>query len=393
MKNNVIDVMKSKVCIRIDGNNIERFILRIHKNKIALLDVKKINPHRYEIIINYADFDKLLSLNTIYELKVIRYLGMEEKRRQILKYWHVLITAFVAIMVVVILSHMIFDVKIITNDNDMRTRLMKTLKQYDLSKYHFKKDYTYLQNVKENILKSYHDEIEWLEIETVGTRYVVRFEPRIVSQEKKEAKYQHVVAKKNAIIRDIFAKDGQIIKNKYAYVKKGDIIISGYIYLNDEYKKTVAATGKVYGEVWYQTKVKYPFNYYEEEKTGKSKTVYSVKLFNNRLELFNFHPFNDKIREEVVLLKSNVLPISLVKEKQEEVIIKSGMGVVEEVKLQAINLAYEKMRQTLKEDEYIISHHVIDSKIIPSGVEMDVFFSVYEDISDYVAIEEMKEVE
>ncbi len=391
MKNKFIDTMRSKVCIQIDGKSPERMILKAYKQKIDITNIKKISKERIQITIYYADFDKLLKLNTIYNIKIIKYLGLINKKKQILKYYHVLIAIILCIMIIYVLSRLIFSVEIITNDDDMKKRLSQTLNGFDISKYHFQKNYDYIKNVKKSILEKFHDEIEWIEIEKVGTKYVVRYEPRVVKQESSDRDFQHIVAKKNAVIRNIYASEGQIQKNKYAYVKKGDIIISGYIYLNDKLKSTVSAMGKVYGEVWYVTKVIYPFNYYEEKKTGRSKNVYALKIFDKSFEFFNFHPFNDKIIKETVLLKNNVVPISFVKQHQDEVIVTTGMNVVEELKLKAIELAYKKMKETLKKDEYIITHRVLDSKIIASGVEMKIFFSVCEDITDYVKIEEKKE--
>ena len=53
------------------------------------------------------------------------------------------------------------------------------------------------------------------------------------------------------------------------------------------------------------------------------------------------------------------------------------------------NVCLEK----LKDDEYIINHKVIDSKIIDKGIEMKLFFSVCENIGKEEIITDMKEVE
>lgn len=393
MKNNFIDKIHSKVSVSIVGKTPERFILKLNKKHINIYKISKISSEKLQIIINYTDFEKLLKLNTIYDIKIDNYLGMVKGKQQLFKYYHVLIIGILCIIFLYLLSHIIFSVEIVTNDEDMKKKLTRTLKNYEISNYKFQKSFEYIQKVKTSILEEYHDDIEWVEIEKVGTKYILRYEPRIVKEDEENHEFRHIVAKKNAVISKIYSSEGQILKDKYSYVKKGDIIISGYIYLNEEIQNTVSATGKVYGEVWYITKVTYPFNYYEEKKTGKTKDVYSVKFFNNSIDLFNLKPFNDKIVDEKILIKSNILPIKLVKEHQEEVIIKSGMNVVEEVKLKAVELAYEKMKQNLNDDEYIINHKVLDSKIIDKGVEMQIFFSVCEDIGEYVKIEEMKEVE
>jgi len=43
--------------------------------------------------------------------------------------------------------------------------------------------------------------------------------------------------------------NGQIIRGQNDYVKKGDIIISGYISLNGSVKETVSSLGNVYGSM------------------------------------------------------------------------------------------------------------------------------------------------
>ena len=393
MKNKFIYSINSKVSIYIIGNNPDRFILRLHKKKINIYKINKISKEKVEIIIDYNNFEKVLKLNTIYDIKINNYLGLVKIKKQLFKYYYVIIIAITCIIYIYFLSNMIFNVEIITNDLDMKTRLTNTLKKYDIKKYKLKKDYSYIQKVKNSILEEYHDDIEWVEIECVGTKYIIKYEPKVIKKKEDNKEFRHIIAKKNAIINKIYSSNGQVMKNKYSYVKKGDIIISGYIYLNDKIKSTTSAEGKVYGEVWYITNVVYPFNYYEKKKTGNKKIVYSVKFFDKNIELFNLNKFNDKIVDEYILLKGDIFPIKLVKEKQEEVIIKTSMNSLEETKLKAIDLAYTKMKQGLKNDEYIINYRVLDSKIIDKGVEMKIFFSVCEDIGEYLKIEEMKEVE
>ena len=40
---------------------------------------------------------------------------------------------------------------------------------------------------------------------------------------------------------------GQIVKNVNSYVKKGEVIVSGYITLNDSIKNNVSSNGIIYG--------------------------------------------------------------------------------------------------------------------------------------------------
>ena len=383
----------NRIIVDISGKNVLRFIMKINKKKINIYKIIKKDNNNYKIIINYSDFENILKLNTIYKIKIEKYLGIEQRKKQFLKYYHIIISFIFCIIIILFLSNIIFKIEIVTNDVEVKNKLLSTLEEYGIKKYKFKKNYNEIQMIKEKIIDKYNDEIQWLEIERMGTKYLIKYEPRIKKKDNESIKYQHITAKKNATILKIYSSEGQIIKNKNSYVKKGDIIISGYIYLNDKLHKTVKASGSVYGQTWYIIQVKYPFNYYETKKTGRKKNVFSLKILNNSFDVFNFDKFDDKIIYEDVLLKNKLLPISFVKQKQEEIVVKTSIDDVEQVKLNAIKLAYEKINSSLKDDEYIINHKVLNSIITNEGVTLEVFFSLCENIGEFVEIKEMKEVE
>ena len=151
------------------------------------------------------------------------------------------------------------------------------------------------------LLVYYKDEIEWLEIENVGVKYIVRLELRKIPEQADTIENRHIVASKDAIIKIIESSSGQIVKNKNDFVHKGDIIISGSIKLNEETKKNIGAIGNVYGEVWYKTTIEYPLIYKENKETGNKRTVYVLKILNKEIELFNFNKFKNKKVKRVEL--------------------------------------------------------------------------------------------
>lgn len=377
----------SYVKFKINEKSLEKVIINLHKKKINIYDINKVSSDTYYLIIKKEDYKKV---NKLYNFIFISNLGISNFIFKLKKYYMFIIGLIISLIFVFILCNIIFKVEIISNDKDLVNRLTNSLDKYDISPYHLKREYKELELIKNKILEEYKSEIEWLEINRVGTKYIVKLNPRILNSETKKYKYQHLVARKNANILSMDIKSGQIMKDKYSYVKKGDIIVSGYTYLNDEIKSTGVALGKVYGEVWYITKVKYPFNYYKKYKTGNKKEYISIKIFNKEIDLFNFNPFNDKISIEDTILKNNILPIRIVKKVDEEVIINSSMNVVEEVKDNALKYSIDRINKTLKDNEYIINYKILNSKIIDSGVELYIFFSVCEDITSYVEIEDVK---
>lgn len=286
---------------------------------------------------------------------------------------------------------MIFTIEIVSNDNQMKKKILDELNDNGLKVYQFKKNYQELQNIKKKILEKYKQEIDWIEIENIGTKYIIRYEPRLQNKEEKNNTFRNIIAKKDAIIYNLDVSNGQIIKGRNAYVKKGDIIVSGYIYLNDSIKDTVVASGKVYGEVWYNVTVTYPLVYKETKLTGNHKKVYVLKFFSHQIELFNFHKYKDKNIKKQVLLKNNLLPFSLEKQEQYETKIIDENNTVEQAIDKAIEVGTEKIENNLGEGEFILKKELINSISSDKDVTVKIFYSVIEDITDYQEISEYNE--
>lgn len=376
----------SKVKIVVKGKNVNRFLFKMYKKKISILNIEKKNSNEMNVCIYFKDYEKVVKLNTIYEIYIIEYGGMINSRKIMYKNRFVLFFVILSLIFIFILSRMIFNVEVITNDSKMRDILLYELELYDIKKYQFQKGYSEIQIIKDKILNKYKNDIEWIEIELVGTNYIVRYEPRIIHEKLSKIKPRHIVASQDAIIYSVISSKGQVIKNKNEYVKKGDIIVSGNIFLNEEVKNSVSAEGKVLGEVWYEVDVYYPYAYYEQVKTGKVKNVYVINFLNYRLELFNFTPFYDKIVNSNIIIKSDVLPFNLAKEKQFEVNTISSIKTEELIYLDAVSLAHSKIKNKLNKEEFIKTYKVIDKRLTDKGIELKIFFSVIEDITEYAEI-------
>ena len=378
--------MTSKIKLNVKGKNVERFIKRLKSNNIDLLKIEYIKYNEINIIIYKKDYEKLLELKTIYDINLVNIYGIIKLREVINIYKYIIIFIILGIFILLFLSNVIFNVEVIHNDKDLRNFILNELETYDIKKYKFKKNYDEIQNIKNDILNKYQDKIEWMEIEESGTSYIVRIEPRIIPDNEVSYEKQNVIAGKSAVIKKIIAKNGEVIKDLNTYVNKGDIIISGNIYLNEEVKDTIKADGIVYGEVWYNVSVEYPYVYSEIKEKNNFQDVYVLKLFNKEIE-FTFNKFKDKKKEETIILKHNLLPISLVKQKQQEVETISLLLTSEEANNMAIEEAIKKMNENLSDDEKIIDYKVLNSSVEDDKVIVNVFFTVYENITEYSKIE------
>ena len=389
MKNSFLFKIKSSITLNIKGKNINRFLNKLIKNNIEILEVNNISYKEVNIRVYKSDIETIYKLKTVYDLNEINQSGLIKIKKIINVNKILLFFLFLGIIGLVILTNIIFDVEVVHNKKEIQELLISELKKYNISKYNFVKSFNDVENIKKEILNKYKDKLEWIEIERVGTKYIIRVEERKIPLNIEDGQNRDVVAKKSAIIKTIIADNGVVVKNINDYVKKGDVIVSGSIYLNESLKSVISANAKVYGEVWYKTNVEIPFIYYEENYTSNINKVLTLKFLNKRFELFNFHKYENKKIEEMNIVKHLFLPISFVLETQREIKKTDKIYTIDE----AIDIAKQKsidaINSKLNDKEYIISSKNLKVEIKESKIVLEMFFSVYEDITDYRVIEDI----
>lgn len=390
MKNHFLYHMKNIIKIKIQGRNIDRFLRKLINQQIELLDIQY--PKRDEVIIKVyqKDYEKIEEIKTIYSISIIDTYGMIKIKKLISYYKILLCSLVIGVIVLFFLMNIITKVQVIHTDSDIRNLLLSEMNDYGIAPGHFKKSYEKIEAIKKEVVRKHKNKIEWLEIENIGTKYVIRVEERKINQKKKETEKVNIVAKKPAIIKRIEADQGVIVKEHNNYVNQGDVVISGEIYLNEALKNVVRASGKVYGEVWYKSQIEFPYLYKEIHYTGKKKQVYSIKLLNWHFDLFNFRPYKQSKKKEQVLVKHPFLPFRLVKETQQEVVIKDEIYTVDQAINEARKLGIKKISEQLQEKERIIDTKDLKVHVKESKIRLELFFTVYEDITDYQVIDEAK---
>ncbi len=388
MKNSFLFNLRSSIVLNIKGKNVNRFINKLVKQNIDILNIKYINYKEIEIRVFKSDLEKIEKIKSIYELSEVNSYGLIKIKKILIKNKILLFFMFIGFLLILLLTNVIFDVEVVHNKKEIQELLISELKKYGITEKKFVKSFNEIEKIKKEILEKYKDKLEWIEIERVGTKYIVRVEERNIPNSDVETQNRNIVAKKSAIIKTIIAENGVVVKNVNDYVKAGDVIVSGNIYLNEALKSVVRANGKVYGEVWYKSEVEMPFVYYEENYTSNTNKVLTLSFLNKRFELFNFNKFENKEIDEKNIVKHLFLPIKLSLETQREVKKTDKIYTIDEAIEMAKNKSISSMESKLNDKEYIISSKNLKVEIKESKIVLEMFFSVYEDITDYRIIED-----
>lgn len=376
----------SHYIIKIEGRRPNSLLSLLIILKIPF--IKKKETKDYLILeIEEEYFQKIKKLAPTYEITILKrtgkaYLIHLYKTKKIFLY-----SIIFAFLVIVLLTNIIFSVRVVETDKEIKDMILTDLRENGITRFRFKVSYKRKEAIREKILEKEKDYLEWLEIEEAGTMYQVKVIRRINNPKEEELKPRSIVAKKKGRITRIEADYGEVTTKKNDVVDKGDTLISGLIKNKEEIKTKVAARGKVYAEVWYQVNLNLPTIYQEEIKTGNKKNTLEIIFLDKNIFISELFKYNNSISKENVLYNNPLIPFRISFTKKEEIKLKQ-VAYQEDKTLKKIKkLAVDKLKQRIGNDIKILSINVLKKKTSADKIEVELFFKVEEDITSYESLE------
>lgn len=372
--------MNNQIKLKITGKNPNNYLKELIRENINLYNIV-INNNYLEIIINKKDYEKVIKIKTSYKIEIIDYYGYSKIKRFFKQYCSFILIIGLCIIYINELSNRIFFIEVEHSNPNIIKIVKRDLKKYGIEKYKRKVSYQKKQNIKEKILEKEKDYLEWMEIEESGTKYIIKVEQRKKNKEEKKCLPRNIIAKKNAMILEIKASSGEIVKKKLDYVEKGEVLISGFIHNKEDIVEKKCATGEVYGEVWYNVKVSLP----KEKvitKEEKEKTINLYFKIEKRV-IINNVKFKTYQKNEYNILRNNIIPINLSININRKTIQVTKKFKEIELEKKALKYAEKEISKKLKVDEKVISKKVLKKEEKNSKILVDVFVKVKENITDY----------
>ena len=371
--------MNNREKIKIICRRPKDFLKEIINKKINLYSIK-INKKDLEIVIDDKDIVKINEIKYIHKIKIIRYYGMNNIKYLIRKNKLFLLCVILGIIINILLSNIIFNIEVETSNQNLKKVLLNDLKNNNIEIFHIKPSKEKKKIVKEKILKKENNIIEWLEIKEQGTKYIIKVQERKINKKNEECYPRNIVSNKIAVITKIIAEEGEIIKKENDLVTKNEILISGLIYNNDKIVSKKCAVGKVYGEVWYKVLLSIPQKIKKEEYTNNKSYGISLKVFNKEYNFGNKYKTFKKNQYNIINSRIVPIKIGITKYRNTKIVIKEyDISNIDEY---ALNLAEERINKKLS-NPVIINKKVLKKNINNSKIDVEVFFSVEEDITSY----------
>ena len=371
--------------IEITGKNLRQFLKNLHNMKIQFFKIEQTDKSLI-ICVNEEDYQKIKKIKTIYDMRVIKLYGPIKIKTFIKKYKLFLVLLLVNFLFMMFLTNIIFEVQVIHTKKEIRELIYEELEKRGIKKYKFILPFAKQEKITEDIIKENRDTIEWMEIEKIGVKYVVKVEERKIKNLDTDNEPRDLVAKKDGYITNIEASQGYVLVTPGTYVKKGDILVTGSIKNKDTLMAKVRATGKVYAETWYDVTVELPYHYSETKKTNKKRKTLTVNFFNKSYNLFTFVNYKNKIVKNKYKLKNNLLPISISINEEYEINKIDNVYTKDNALIEASKIARDRLQKKLNDDDTILYEKSLKITEEDSKIVVVIFFKVKENITDYKEI-------
>ncbi len=277
----------------VSSGNWERFMNLCRHHRIRLWNIRKKEGIIWFCMHGY-DYKKICSFvgKTHVIPHLTRRVGFPFWCKKAIRNWTFSLGIIVFLAVLRILSMFVWQI----NYEGQREYTKETLQQ------EVQRGGIYVGMLRKNLdcdrlekhLREAYDNISWVSAEEKGCVLNVKIkEGNVVSEEKEEDKVScHVVAPCDGVIQRIVTREGTAKVARGDAVKKGDVLILGYVDVADDSETIVARHGVVAdgeigirGELSFESRL--PIVYEKKKKTGNDMEVYTWEVNNMSVSLKN----------------------------------------------------------------------------------------------------------
>ncbi len=371
--------------IKVEGYFIEKFINNCLKSNIFLWNIKRKRTTIMTCNIGVKDFKNIRKIlkKTKCRIKIEKKKGLPFTFNKYRKRKIFALLIFIILIIIAILSNFVWNIQIEGTEKISKDELIQTLKEEGLSIGKFKPGIETREII--NKVRLDRDDIAWIGIEITGTNAIVKVveaeeKPEIVDEDE----YCNIVATKDGVVTKIMAQNGTPLVKNGDLIKKGTVLIGGW--LEGKYTGTryVHSNGQVEAKVWYTQKERVYLKETKKEDTGEAQNKYSVNInnfiinFNKRVSKFENY---DTIEEakKIKLFSNFYLPIELVKTTYKEYKVVEIAHTLEEAKTIGIERAKDKLNAQI-ENTNNITDEQINIKEETNFVDVEVVYEVKENI-------------
>ena len=329
----MISYIRGYYVVTVEGIGTERFLNYLIRNNINVYNVSRISETKIQFSVDREDMRLLKKAyrGSNFQVKVKQKTGIPFVIKRVYKYKGMWICAILSLMILIGTSQFVTDIYIDSPEGIKQEEVRKELYKLGLKPGMYKKNID-RKKIRDHIMVAF-DEIAYISVNVKGTNVFVTITKKAETLSSKEqSNYCNIISEKNGIIEKVIPRSGNSVVSEGDIVEKGALLVSG-------------ANSKSLPEVWATTfyEVKKSSSYVDtkQEKTGKSKNVYTISFYDKKFNIRRNIKYKDYIIENKTLkltIGNYTFPLKI------------DVSTFYEVN----NIKIEKEEKQLKELEYII---------------------------------------
>jgi similar to stage IV sporulation protein len=388
MKNHWMMFYFGIVTVKVTGKGIERFINHLTKSEMLIWNVKRHGTAALTFNMRLPDLNKLRAAARKSECKIefLRGGGLPFLLKRLWKNSGFVIGLPLFFSLIIYLSNTIWGIEIKGASPATEHQIRKELNQMGIKvgKLQF-----FLDDVEsiQRELTNHVQEITWVGVELKGTTFHFQVVEKNEPEKQEYISPRHLVAKKKAVIVDMFVEKGVPIVKVHEHVLPGQLLVSG-TYGQEGQTINVAAKGEILGETWYKSQVELPLKSTFQVFSGNEKRKYYLKIGkgNLRLNVWGFEKpqFSDyeteRLEKTIQFLKWTIplsIEIDTIRESEKVTRIYSNEDGIKMAKTVARN----DLKKRLPEDAMIKGEKILHQSVENGKVNLIIHFQVIENIA------------
>ena len=341
--------------IEIEGYYIERFINTCISKNIFLWGIKRSRATILQANIGAEDFKEGIKIAKKHGCRVkikskngFPFIRKKYKKRKIF-----MTSCLIVLFSIYILSKFVWNIEITGCSKISQEEIMEYLKEDGL-KIGVLKNKVNTEEII-NKIRYQREDVAWVGIDLDGTNAKVE----IVEAESKpeiidENDYCNIIANKDGIVEKISAQNGTPMVKVGDEVKKGDVIIAGWLEGKYTGKNYVNANGEVKATIIYSQSEKIRKKQTKKEKTDNLENKYAIKFNNFKINFYKtlskYKNYDTMYTSKKIKLFSNFyLPIEIIKYTNNEVTESEISYGRAEAEVEGKRIAEEKLQSQIQE--------------------------------------------
>ncbi|MBW8348154.1 sporulation protein YqfD [Bacillus sp. IITD106] len=387
MKNQWLTFITGRVLVKAEGKGIERLINRLAHSGLIMWKVKKRKSGAVLFFIALPDLHKFRNAarKSDCSISFIRGEGLPFIWKRAQRNSGFLVGIVLFFLIAFILSNVTWGIEIKGADPETEHKIRKELTHLGIKvgTFHMLND---KPDVIQQKLTDRIDNITWVGVELKGTTFHFNVVQKNDPKKPELKSPSNIVAKKKAVISDLFVEKGKPLVKINQYVEKGQVLVTGVIGSEDK-PKLVSATGEVWGITWYNTKVEFPlksqFKVYSGEEIRRHYVLagkLSIPIWG--FKRVNFKQYKIETIDHDLFFLGWKLPIKYSERTIRENEIMPRSLTKDEAIEAAIELARRDVENTIPADARLDREYILQQEVDNGKVKLSINFQVIENIAE-----------